>query len=172
MVPDFANYSTAHLDLRPMLVADAADLFPILSDPDGWWYEPERRHTDFATTLGYAERAAGRWETDGLSYWTVRALDNGSVIGLGGVQRHRSGAWNLSYRIAGSHQGNGYATELALAGIDAANDFDADSAVIAWVLDHNVPSRRVAERAGLTNYGPRTDENDGIERLAFADRPI
>jgi len=155
-----------------MVVADAAELFPILSDPDGWWYEPERRHTEFATTLGFAERAAARWEIDGLSYWTVRSVHDGTVIGLGGAQRHRSGAWNLSYRIAGPHQGKGYATELALAGLAAANGCDADSAVIAWVLEHNVRSRRVAERVGLTNYGPRTDENDGIERLAFADRAI
>jgi RimJ/RimL family protein N-acetyltransferase len=155
-----------------MEIDDAVELFPILSDPDGWWYEPEGRHLELATTRGFAERAAARWQTDGLSYWTVRSGQDGSVIGLGGVQRHRSGAWNLSYRIATSQQGNGYATELALSGIAAAHQFDPDSAVIAWVLDHNIPSRRVAERVGLANYGPRIDANDRIERLAFADRPL
>lgn len=155
-----------------MAVADAAELFPILSDPEGWWYEPERRHVDLATTTAYAERAAARWPTDGLSYWTARKLSDGTVIGLGGAQRHRSGSWNLSYRIASAEQGNGFGTELALAGIEAAHQHDPDSAVIAWVLENNPPSQRIAERVGLKNYGLRVDESDGAERFAFADRPV
>lgn len=171
-VPDFTEYSTARLDLRPMSVVDASELFAILSDPQGWWYDPANRHAELTTTQRFTERASARWLTDGLSYWTVRDVRDGKVIGLGGAQRHRSGVWNLSYRIATAEQGKGYATELAAAGIAAANKHDPDSAVIAWVLDHNLPSRRVAERVGLTNYGPRIDANDNIQRLAYADRPL
>jgi ribosomal-protein-alanine N-acetyltransferase len=171
-VPDFAEQTTARLSLRAMSVDDTDDLYPILSDAAGWWYEPEHRHTSIETTHAFASRAAGAWLASGLSYWTVRRLETDAVIGLGGAQRHRSGSWNLSYRIATAEQGNGYATELALAGIAAANEVDPRSAVIAWILDHNIPSRRVAERVGLLNYGERIDANDGTLRLAYADRPI
>ena len=43
---------------------------------------------------------------------------------------------------------------------------------IAWVDGHNMPSRKVAERLGLINYGRATDPSDGRARLAYADRPI
>jgi len=45
----------------------------------------------------------------------------------------------------------------------AASRFDAE---------HNLPSRRVAERLGLTNYGLAVDPSDDQPRLAYADRPI
>ena len=98
--------------------------------------------------------------------------DEQTVIGLGGAQRHRSGAWNLSYRIAGAQQGRGYARELAAAGLAAAAAVDPTEAVIVWITPHNQPSRRVAEHLGLTDRGLRIDANDGRGRLAFADRDL
>jgi RimJ/RimL family protein N-acetyltransferase len=163
---------TERLDLRPMTSDDLALLFPIFSDPAGWWFDPDSRHWDIDTTRGFIERAAARWDRDGLSYWTVRCRDGGDVIGLGGAQRHSSGSWNLNYRLATSAWGHGYATELGRAAIAAAFDADPDVPLIAWVAEHNEPSRRVAKRLGLTNYGPRTDGNDGQVRLAYADRPL
>jgi RimJ/RimL family protein N-acetyltransferase len=81
-------------------------------------------------------------------------------------------AWNLNYRIAAAQQGQGYATELARAAYAAASDLDAAVPFIAWVAEHNVPSRRVAERLGLTNYGVAVDPSDDQPRLAYADRSI
>ena len=164
---------TERLDLRPTdPAADLDALAPVYADPDGWWYEPESRHRDAATTRGWLARSAQRWSTDGLSYWTVRLRETEEIIGTGGAQRHRSGAWNLSYRIAGVHQGRGYATELGRAARDAAADVDPDVPVIAWVLARNEPSRRVAAAIGLTDRGERRDASDGRVRIAYADRSL
>jgi len=111
-----------------------------------------------------------RWASDRLSYWTARRATDGIVVGLGGAQRHRSGTWNLNYRIATAHQGHGYATELARAAQAAATSVDPSVAFIAWVAAHNSPSLAVAQRLGLRNYGLRVDGSDGEPRLAFADR--
>lgn len=187
---------TERLTLLPASAADADALFPIFSDPEGWWYDPGGRHADPDRTRRFLARAAERW-AEGLSYWTVRERGGqavarpagrsaappdagaptpshtaGRVIGLGGAQRHASGAWNLSYRIATGVQGRGYATELAKAGQAAAADVDPTVPVIAWVATHNLPSRRVAERLGLVDRGLHVDANDGVTRLAYADRPI
>ncbi len=94
------------------------------------------------------------------------------VIGFGGAQRHASGAWNLNYRIATEAQGRGYATELARAAQAAAAHVDPTVPVIAWVAADNLPSRRVAERLGLTDQGPHLDASDATTRLAYADRPL
>ena len=163
---------TVRLDLRPVVAEDAEALFPIFSDPAGWWYDPESRHTELATTARWCERAAAAWDRDGLSYWTVRDLRTGDVIGVGGAQRQRTGNWNLNYRIASDRQRQGLATELANAAKEAALRHDPAVPVLAWVVQHNVPSRRVAERVGLVDRGPGVDPSDGQTRVAYSDRPL
>lgn len=176
---------TERLTLRPASAGDAEALFPVFGDPAGWWYDPAGRHADLDRTRRFLARAAERW-AEGLSYWTVRERvafpppATGSVppppacrvIGFGGAQRHASGAWNLNYRIATEAQGRGYATELARAAQAAAAHVDPTVPVIAWVAAHNLPSRRVAERLGLTDRGPHLDASDATTRLAYSDRPL
>jgi RimJ/RimL family protein N-acetyltransferase len=164
---------TDRLDLRPVdPVADLEALSRLFADPEGWWYEPAGRHTNVGTSRRWLERAAERWTSDGLSYWAARLRADGTVLGVGGVQRHGSGTWNLFYRLDTAFWGHGYATELGNEAVRAAAAVDPSVPVIAWVLEHNAPSRRVAERVGLTDHGLRIDVNDGAARLAYADRPL
>lgn len=164
---------TERLDLRrPDPSGDLDALFGIFSDPAGWWYEPAGRHSDPEQTRQWLTRAAARFETDQLSYWTVRRRDTGAIIGVGGAQRQRTGAWNLNYRIATAEQGHGYATELARAAYAAASALDPSAPFVAWIAPHNAPSRKVAERLGLTNRGLGIDPSDGQRRLAYGDRPL
>ena len=164
---------TERLDLRPTdPLGDLDELFAIFSDPGGWWYDPAGRHTDRGQTRAWLTRAAARFEADRLSYWTVRRRDNAAIIGVGGAQRQRTRAWNLNYRLAATHQGHGFATELGRAAYVAATAVDSAVPFIAWIAPHNAPSRRVAERLGLTNHGLRVDPSDGQQRVAYADRPL
>ncbi len=169
---DVADLKTDRLTLEPVTVQDAEELFVILGDPEGWWYEPEGTHADLQTTIVFCQWVAGMWAADGLCYWTARDHTSDEVVGLGGARRHCTGTWNLSYRIATAHQGRGLATEIGMAAHQAAAKIDPSVAFIAWVDDDNTPSRRVAERIGLTNQGPHVDLSDGQIRLAYSDRPI
>lgn len=159
------------LDLRPMAVDDLTALFTIFADPAGWWFDPDARHADPAETLALIQRAVDGWDADGLSYWTVRLPGDESVIGMGGVRR-KDDTWNLAYRYASEHQGKGFATEVALAGVEAARATDPGIPVIAWIDEPNLPSIRVAEKVGLRLRGIRTDPSDGVARLAYADRDL
>jgi len=53
-----------------------------------------------------------------------------------------------------------------------AAELDDAVPVIAWIAEHNIPSRRVAENVGLVNYGLAIDPSDNATRLAYADRPV
>lgn len=163
---------TARLELRAMESSDVDELFAILSDPGMWTYDPPRRHTQHDQTAAYVARAAARWTSDGLSYWTVRLRDTGEVIGSGGVQAHAAGSWNLNYRIATRAQGRGLATELARTAISAAHSADPERVVVAWVDESNLASRQVAERVGLVDRGIHPTPNDGVPRIAYADSPL
>jgi RimJ/RimL family protein N-acetyltransferase len=170
---DHRHVLTERLDLRvPDPLADLDALFPIFSDPAGWWYDPAGRHVDPDTSRSWLERAAARFDADGLSYWTVRLRADASVIGVGGAQRQLSGAWNLHYRFGTGHQGLGYATELSRAAVAAALAVDPTVPIIAWVAPDNAPSRRVAERIGLIDRGLRVDPSDGRQRVAYSDRAL
>jgi RimJ/RimL family protein N-acetyltransferase len=155
-----------------MAPADLGDLFRIFHDPIGWAHEPEGRHLTIETTAAFIDRATARWTNDGLSYWTVRLRETGEVIGMGGVQRHKTGSWNLAYRFDAGHWGHGYATEVGVAAIEAAHAYDDSVPVIAWIDEVNTSSQQVAERLGLVNQGLQVDGNDGQLRLAYTDRPL
>jgi RimJ/RimL family protein N-acetyltransferase len=152
-------------------VTDADALFPLMSDPQGWWFEPESRHVTISQTIEWLERSERRWSRGELSYWVARERVGGALIGTGGAQRRQAGFWNVSWRIAGSQQGNGYATELAGAAVSAASEQDPRLPIIAWIVPTNAPSIRVAEKVGLLNRGSQIDPADGLFRLAFTDRP-
>ncbi len=171
-MPELEHVQTSRLHLDPVRPEDAPALFAIMSDPDGWWYDPANRHAELETTRRWCELAAARWISDGLSYWVARWRETGEVVGVGGAQRHRSGTWNISYRIAAAWQRQGLARELARAAVEAAGARDPGAAVIAWAAERNDPSRRTAEAVGLVNRGPRRDASDGQVRLAYSDRPL
>ena len=171
-VSNSEDVTTQRLLLSPMSQSDLGELFPIFHDPAGWVHDPAGRHLSIVASAAFMDRAAARWPKDGLSYWTVRLRDTGEVAGMGGVQRHKTGSWNLAYRLRADHWGRGYATEVGAAAIEAAHAYDDSVPVIAWIAEVNTGSRRVAERLGLTSYGLRVDDNDGQVRLAYADRPL
>jgi RimJ/RimL family protein N-acetyltransferase len=160
------------LDLRPMEPGDVDALFPVLSDPALWTYDPSRRHRTRAETATYVQRAAARWASDGLSYWTVRLAGSDEVVGTGGAQRHPPGHWNLLYRVAAAHQGRGIAGELLAAALAAAAETDPDLPCIAWIDATNPASLRVADRGGLVDRGLRHGCVDGVVRHAWSDRAL
>jgi len=163
---------TDRLLLRPMVPGDAEDPWPVFSDPAIWWYDPEGVHRDLARTRAYCASAGSRWSVHGLSYWTVRLLATGEVVGSGGVQVHGTGEWNLNYRLARAHHGEGYATELGRAALAAAAEHDPTRPVVAWIDAVNTPSIAVATRLGLLDRGLRTASLDDVARHGYADRPL
>ena len=54
----------------------------------------------------------------------------------------------------------------------AASAVDPTVPFIAWIAPQNTPSRKVAERLVLMNYGLWVDPSDDQRRLAYADRAL
>ncbi|MFI9269837.1 GNAT family N-acetyltransferase [Kitasatospora sp. NPDC052896] len=162
---------TERLELRAVRLDDLDPLHAINSDPDGWRHLPEGRHAEPAVTRDWIERARARW-ADGLSYWVARLRTDGTVVGVGGVQLTGRGYWNLFYRLATAHWGNGYATELSRAALAAAHEHSPEVPVVAWIHQHNAGSRAVAERLGLIDHGVRLDPFHRDMLYQYADRAI
>ena len=136
---------------------------------------PSGRHTSRDATEQFVRTSIADWHLAGLGYWSVREEPNGPIIGCGGCRLvSDKDRWNLYYRFAPEVQGRGYASELARAAVAAANEVDPARPVVAYMLEHNTASWRVAERVGLTRVWAGPDEGNpdpGAIGLVYADRP-
>jgi RimJ/RimL family protein N-acetyltransferase len=166
---------TPRLRLSRPVAADLDAVFAIQSDPRVWTHYPSLRHTDPETTIRMMERWERSWSDAGLGSWVARLRDTGEVVGNGGCTLLGGAVWNIGYRIAGDHHGQGLATELAQAGVARARAIAPDRPVIAYLVEHNHASARVAGKLGLelVHRAPDAGNPDpGVVRLVYADRPL
>ncbi|WP_127794558.1 GNAT family N-acetyltransferase [Agromyces sp. LHK192] len=166
---------TERLDLRPPVASDLDELYAICSDARVWGHFPSLRHTDPERTRAMLERWMDGWREHGLDTWVVRPHGEERIIGYGGAGVLGGLVWNLGYRLAADEHGRGYATELAASGLRRANEVAPDLPVIAYLLEHNVASDRVARKVGLELAwrGPDAGNPDPAAiRLVYADRPL
>ncbi|WP_323742291.1 GNAT family N-acetyltransferase [Microbacterium sp. UFMG61] len=117
---------TERLRLSHAVASDLDEVFAIQSDPRVWTHYPSLRHTDRAQTVEMIERWERSWGDAGLGSWVARLRDTGEVVGNGGCTLLGGEVWNIGYRIAGDHYGQGLATELARAGVAAARRIAPD----------------------------------------------
>jgi RimJ/RimL family protein N-acetyltransferase len=180
----FERVRTPRLLLDPVVPGDLDDRFALMSDPGVWAHLPSGRHSSPDRTMAGIQHSVRHWATDGLGYWTARlhedlpgaGLAAGAMVGTGGCAvRVGTSWWNLYYRLTPPAWGLGLAAELVTAAIDAAHAVAPERPVIAYLLEHNVESRGLAERAGLSLVwrGPDAGNPDpAAVRLVYADRPL
>lgn len=149
------------------------------ADPAVWEHFPSLRHPDVERTRQMLVRQQEGWDRHGLGSWVARLADDegspGRLVGVGGCSVRHDVAWNLGYRLCRDAWGYGYAQELIAAARAAAGQLRPDLPVTAYLLAHNVGSRRAAERAGLTQVwrGPDAGNPDpDAVRLVYADRDL
>lgn len=170
-----ADILTPRLRLSRPTAADLEALFAISADPRVWTHYPSLRHLTPEDTAAGMARWEASWVNAGLGSWVIRLRSTGEVIGNGGCTVLGGEVWNLGYRLSADHHGNGYASELAFAAIEQARALDRTRPVIAYLVEHNRASARVAEKVGLelVHRAPDAGNPDpSVWRLVYADRPL
>ncbi|UOQ90854.1 GNAT family N-acetyltransferase [Agromyces endophyticus] len=172
---------TARLLLDETVEADLEPLHEIYGDPRTWEHLPSGRHASIDDTQAVLDRWLADWRDAGFGAWTVRTLaDPATVIGHGGcairgATTPTGSFWNLGYRFRPEAHGHGYATELSLTAIDEARARRPELPVVAYLLEHNLASARVAEKVGLElrHRAPDAGNPDPAAiRLVYADRAL
>ena len=148
---NFEPIQTERLLLRRSRLDDAATIAAYRSNPEVSRYQGWDR-TDLEgvreAIAEMSDRAPG--EQDWVQF-TVEERDGGALVGDVGISpvEGEPGVIKVGYTMAPSAQGKGYATEAVQALVDYAFDtLDAD-VVRAYASAENIPSHRVAEKAGL-----------------------
>jgi len=142
---------TERLWLRELVPEDADALAAVISDPETMRFYPEPR--DRAGVESWVERNRRRYLEDGHGLWAMVLRSNGEVIGDCGLTRQKVDGIDeieIGYHVRRDLWGRGYAPEAARA--CQAHGFETLKAnrLISLIRPQNLPSRRVAEKTGLT----------------------
>jgi len=147
--------TTARLLLRPPLPSDTASFFAFLGNPAAM------RFTHCHSSMRECSRrlAAFEWQRRraGFAPWAVLTRDNGQLVGWGGLYEDPfDPGWGveLGYSLHPAVWGQGYATELACACLNWADERLKAPEVWAFVHPDNTASQRVLDRAGFKRIRP------------------
>ena len=148
--PAGLTLETERLVLRELTPADAPALIPILGNPENMRWYP-RAFTP-AEIAGGIDRQRTRYQSGtGLLGMVLR--ETGELIGdCGPVWQEVEGISELEigYHVHPAYQRLGFATEAARTVRDYAFQTLGVDHVISMIRPQNLPSRRVAEKNGLT----------------------
>ncbi|HTD57234.1 MAG TPA: GNAT family N-acetyltransferase [Silvibacterium sp.] len=141
---------TPRLLLRPLTLDDEPALAAVISDPETMRWYP--RPYTAEEVRGWIERQMGRYR-DGAGLLGIVEKQSGRLIGdCGPAWQDLEGQMELEvgYHVNRECWNQGFATEAARAVIeDVFRRFPVDR-LISLIRPENLPSRRVAEKNGLT----------------------
>lgn len=159
---------TPRLRLEPIGPEHAQDVWLLYQDPvivawDAGPWSPEQAEA-------FAADWHRRWAEDSVGKW-MAYLHDGTLVGRGGLSRLPSDgaattqierlvdpAWRtdrleIGWALRSEFHGRGYASEIGREGLVFARDVLGGRAVISFTERHNVASRGVMQRIGMTYAG-------------------
>lgn len=142
---------TERLTLREMTQDDLPALREILQDEKTMY--AYNGAFDDAETQAWLDRQLARYAQDGFGLWAVVLRETGRVIGQCGLTMQ---PWRgdkvleVGYLFNRAFWHHGYATEAARGCMDYAFTRLGAREVCSIIRETNLPSRRVAERNGMT----------------------
>jgi RimJ/RimL family protein N-acetyltransferase len=142
---------TERLGLRHLTLNDVDAVFAVIGDPETMKFYPQKFTRDDA--MRWVTKSQERYCRDGYGLFAVVLKSNGEVIGTCGLmlQDIEGGSvLEVGYHFRREHWGHGYATEAARACMAYAFSKLGAAKAVSLILPENLPSRRVAERNGMT----------------------
>jgi ribosomal-protein-alanine N-acetyltransferase len=146
---------TERLLVRKPRREDAADLAVAYADPEVVRFIGDGSTATLTEVEEGIDEWLERWETWGVSLFSLERREDGRVLGRAGFLRWDPETWQvggdeteLGWLLARDHWGHGYATEAALALRDWAFQNRGLTRLISLINHENLRSIRVAERIG------------------------
>lgn len=142
---------TPRLYLRKIQTDDDSSICAILQDIDVM-YAWEHAFS-YDEVVQWIHENIMRYDRDGYSYWAVIEKASDRLVGVCGLiseQADDESYVGIGYIFNKSHWGKGYAFEAASSCINYAFDVLQLSEITAQIRPENLPSRKVAERLGMS----------------------
>lgn len=146
---------TERLVLRKPRLEDADDLAVAYADPETVRYIGDGSTATRAEVEAEIEQWLERWDSWGLSLFSLERREDGRVVGRAGFLLWDRETWQvpgdeteIGWLLGREHWGRGYATEAALALRDWAFGERGLTRLISLIQHGNTRSVAVAERLG------------------------
>ena len=142
---------TDRLLLREFVPEDVDALSAIFTDPETMRYCPAP--LDRSEVTEWIKRNRRRYRETGYGLWAMLLKDSGEVVGDCGLTRQTVDEVDeieLGYHVRRDLWGRGYAPEAACACRDHGFDQLGADRLISLIRVGNLPSRRVAEKIGMS----------------------
>lgn len=159
-------FESERLLFRKIVRSDFDNLCPILQDREVM-YAWEHAFSDEEVN-NWIDGNQERYSRDGYSYFAALEKDTHRFIGVIGplLEQTESGARiGIGYILDKRYWGKGYAVEGARAAVEYAFQQLQTDKVIAQIRPTNLPSRKVAEKLGMTIEGEYMKHYKGKEML-------
>lgn len=142
---------TQRMVLSRMEMADVDSLMGIFSDPVAMRHYPATKSRE--ETEGWVRWVQGSYEKDGFGLWIATLKDSDDFAGQCGLVRQEvegEDEVEIGYLFLRRFWGRGLATEAASACRDYGFDLLGLDRLVSLIAPDNLPSRRVAEKVGMT----------------------
>lgn len=147
---------TPRLILRELLDTDDLGMFELDSNPEVLKYlytEPQTQIEQSRDVIAFIRK---QYEENGIGRWAVIEKQSGNFIGWAGLKlvkqtiNNRTNYYDVGYRLIPRYWGKGYATEACKASINYGFNNLKLNLICATASVHNLASRKVLEKTGLT----------------------
>jgi RimJ/RimL family protein N-acetyltransferase len=160
---------TARLRLRGFTVEDLAESARMSADPEVMRHvggEPRTREESWRRMLA---GGPGMWALLGYGYWVVERRDDAIFLGQAGFADFKrdmtpsiEGRPEMGWMFLPEAQGQGYAHEAVVAGVQWADRHLAGQELVAIIDPQNERSIRLAEKVGFSRREPAHYMGDEI----------
>jgi RimJ/RimL family protein N-acetyltransferase len=148
---NFAVTETERLRLEPIAMHHVDDVAAMLADPrvaETMGGVRDRAFTEERTSIH-----ASQWREHGFGLWAAYSLTDGGFVGRGGIQHTTLAGADVveaGWCVVPSRWRQGFAREMAEAGLVLGFGELALPEIVAFTLPHNVASRALMDRLGMT----------------------
>ncbi|ACJ30068.1 Acetyltransferase, GNAT family [Shewanella piezotolerans WP3] len=142
---------TDRLEFREINSKDLIDLRLVLSDPEVMKYSIVGVHND-SEIQKYIDNCQQQYRANGFGQWAIFSKSDASFVGVCGLNSHvveSNDLLHVSYRLASSQQGKGFASEATIAVAEFCKHQLKLDNISALIDPENIPSLKVAKRAGF-----------------------
>ncbi len=146
---------TERLRLRPLCIADAADMYAYASMPEVTRYLPWNIHPDHKYTQRYLSYASGCYRRGAFYDMAIEHVETGHMIGTCGFMRFdpRQDSGEVGYVVDPRYWGKGIASEALRAILEYGFFQLGLYRIEGRYMVENIASRRVMEHCGMIFEG-------------------